>query len=340
MPDDIKIKINDKEYGNISSLSVDSDLFVADDEFSIELTNSDGAIECGSSVDIFINQVQILSGFILKIKATTAKTKKSVVVAGLDVMGLLTRACCEEFMTYEGGKVKGLAEYLIRSLPFAARKQVKYLPGCESLDFFGAIQIEPGVTIYDCVARHAAMRSLLFYSEPNGDLVLGKPVVGGPVQYTLTNKKNNRGNNILESELDIDIGSSYSSITIISQQQGGDNFTAPANIDQRNTITNRDFPSYLKIPYVQVCNGEPDSPDKIAKSVLNKVRREQFVYTAKTKGFTQNGFVWQPNTLVYVDDDSFAPSLSSNMLIYNRKFDYTKDTGTTTTLKCGKVGWR
>jgi hypothetical protein len=60
----------------------------------------------------------------------------------------------------------------------------------------------------------------------------------------------------------------------------------------------------------------------------------EFVY--KTDGFTQNGFVWQPNMLVNVVEEALTPGTPMNITMWIKKVNYMQDRhgGTTTTITC------
>lgn len=330
------------------SYQISSDLYTPADGFRLEVANPETEIKKGLVCEIYINDQRELTGIVDKVNRKVNKSGVSLSVEGRDLMGLLVDSYCESWKTITGYKLKDLADMLLANVPLINRKEVVYqdniagkekksgssglLAGSETAQKIS--QIEPGMTIFDVLKNYSLSRGMLFYCEPDGKLVFGRPMAKGASEYTLTLLKSGIGNNVIESELIEDISKRYSKVIVVGQQQGSQSTTTAAGINSSSSVTDDDFPFYK--PFVTQDNNDNVSPQERARLIMEKQRREgkQMIY--KVGRHSQNGQNWRINKFCHIKDEK--QKIDGDYLIYGRTFELSKQDGPTTTLKLGLPG--
>jgi prophage tail gpP-like protein len=191
------------------------------------------------------------------------------------------------------------------------------------------------MTIFDVLKNYSLSPGMLFYCEPDGALVFGRPLAKGAPEYTLQLLKSGIGNNVVESELIEDISQRYSKVVIVGQQQGSQSTSTAAGINTISSgVTDAEFPFYK--PYVTQDNNDNVSPKERARLTMEKQRREgkQMIY--KVGRHSQNGKNWRINCFCHIKDEPLE--IEGDYLIYGRTFELSRQNGPTTTLKLGMPG--
>ncbi|MCX5828766.1 MAG: hypothetical protein NTV58_12325 [Deltaproteobacteria bacterium] len=358
MPDQVVLKVGnqvpDQIIENFEKYQIDADLYTPADAFHLELANPETNITAGMRCDLFVNGKRELTGLIDKVQRRVNKRGVSLTVAGRDLMGLLVDSYCEKWMTLSGKTLKGLAEMLLKDVPFINRKEIVYQENIvgkgkgkkKTSGKGGSIfardaaqkiaQIEPGMTIFEVLKTYSLSRGLLFYSLPNGTFVFGRPLALGDASFNLQLLRSGAGNNVLESDKIDDISKRYSKITVVGQQQGATSIWAASGINTKTAapVVDASFPFYK--PFVATDNNDSLSPKEHARIIMEKQRREgrQFLY--KVGRHSQAGANWSINELCRVKDE--VQEIDGVYLIYGRTFELNKKDGPTTKLKLGEPG--
>jgi prophage tail gpP-like protein len=347
MQDSVSLFIDGMQINNFLSYTIESDIYTADDAFSVELANPEIQVKEGHRCELYVNGELELTGIIDRVTRSYDKDGLKLRVEGRDLMGLLVDSYCEEFITLQGISVKALAERLLRKVPFINRKKIVYqdnfsgklkkkAKGESSIALLDAphnfSHIEPGMTIFEVLKDYAGSRGLMFFCLPDGTMVFGKPKEKGEPVFSIICTKDGKDNNVLEGEMIKDISKRYSKITVIGQQQGLDGIDANA-INTKATIEDKDFPFYK--PMVAKNNNDYQSPKLHARMLLEKLRHEGFQLNYKVPGHSQNGKNWTINELCNVKDEIL--NVEGTYLIYGRTFEMSKQ-GVYTSLKLGIPG--
>ncbi len=359
MPDQVVLKVGKQEPDRVIEhfirYQIDADLYTPADAFHLELANPETDITAGMRCDLFINGERELTGLIDKVHRRVHKKGVSLTVAGRDLMGLLVDSYCEPpWLTLSGKTLKGLAEILLKDVPFINRKAIVYQEnivgkgkGKKKVSGKGGsifahdtaqkiAQIEPGMTIFEVLKTYALSRGLLFYSLPNGVFVFGRPLALGEAKFNLQLLRSGAGNNVIESEEITDISKRYSKVTVVGQQQGAASIWTADGINTKTSapVVDAAFPFYK--PFVATDNNDSLSPKEHARMIMEKQRREgrQLVYRVGRHRQGENN--WSINELCRVRDE--VQGIDGVYLIYGRTFELSKHDGPTTKLKLGEPG--
>ncbi len=345
--DTIYLLVDNKRIENFISYTVDADLYVADDAFTLELANPETKISAGKQVELYVNDKLELTGIVDKVQPGYDKSGRKLTVTGRDLMGWAVDAHAESFITLQNYKLTSLAEKLLSKCPFVNVKKIQYSENVKGrLKGKGAkvgifdtttplSQIEPGMTVFEVLSEYAKSKGLLFYAMPDGSFVFGKPREAGQTQFRLINRRDGRGNNVLSAELTDDISKGYSKVTVVGQKQGTDVLN-PTQVNVEATKTDPDFPFYK--PKVIKDEYGGDNPGLQARLALEKMRHDRFRVQYTVAGHSQDGKNWGINELAQVEDEDQNFSLNGPYLIYGRTFELSKDKGTTTKLRLGLPG--
>ncbi len=353
MSDSLVLQIDGKRIENFLSYKVESDIYTADDAFTLELAQPETAIKAGQQCELWVNEQLELTGLIDRRVRRYDKQGLKLTVEGRDLMGLLVDSHCETFPTVQGKKLSELADMLLRDIPFINRSQIIYQD--EAARLKGKLkgkkrtvdnplagfmdtpqklaQIEPGMTVFEVLKIYAASRGLMFWNMTDGTMVFGRPRAKGEPQFTLTTSRQGAANNATTCEEIDDISKRYSRVTVIGQQQGSNDIAA-TGIGTKATAEDKQFP--FRKPYVARDNNDAQSPALRARFLLEQQRHEGYRLTYTVPGHSQNGRNWQINELCRVKDEILG--IDDVYLIYGRTLELSRDRGKTTTLKLGPPG--
>ena len=251
MRDVVSLRINNVEVSHFTNYSIEADLYTAADGFTLELSDPLAPIAAGDVVTLYVNGTRELIGTIDTREPYNDKAGSRLTLTGRDVCGWLADAYCEEFITLENVTLQALAERLLKNAPsfvtaggiiyqqnlignLKRKKAKKASPASILWAQDGGqakAQIQPGQTVFEVLKIYAQSRGMMFYALPDGTLVFGQPLMGGPPMYYLTRRRDNAaGNNIEKGGLKEDLSKRYSKIKVIGQRQGTDtdiyNYTA------------------------------------------------------------------------------------------------------------------
>lgn len=359
--DKVELFVNKMKIEHFLSYHITADMYEPADAFHLELANPKTDINPGHLCELFVNGQKELTGLIDQVRRIVNKRGTSLYVEGRDLMGLLIDSYVEPpFFNIQNMKLKTLAERLLEKVPFIQRKSIRYqdnvvgrLKGKKKTSSSGYVsgldtqqkigQIEAGMTIFEVLKNYSLSRGMLFYCEPDGTLVFGRPLVKGTPEYKLQMIESGTGNNVEESEVMQDISKRYSKVIVIGQQQGADSIAEPDSISTSNVsnpVVDPSFP-FAKV-YVERDNNDNVSPAMRARLIMEKQRREgtQLIYTVARH--SQNNQNWQFNKFCQIKDDKQTlngkKGIDGDYLIYARTFELDKEDGPITRLTLGEPG--
>lgn len=349
-----------KKVSNFLSYTVESDLYIADHAFSLELANPEIEILKGSLCRLHVNDQLELVGVVDRRLRRCDKQGRKQTVEGRDLMGILVDAYCEEFVTIQGKTLGQLAEFLIGpnaatgrpALPFINRKMITGQTGLAGkldsrrrrgtanfMAFFDTPaplrQIAPGQTVFQVLQTYALSSGVMFFSLPDGRFVFDRPVTSGEIDYHIIFNARGEGNNALSGEVEENSAKGYSKVTVIGQQQGQDiDNMDVTKVQVKATVTDPDFPFYKA--FVQCTSHDSQSPKQHARLIMERMRHEAERITYEMPRHSQNGKNFTVNRLATVQDE--IHDINGTYLVTGRAYKLDKSAGPTTTLKLSLPG--
>jgi prophage tail gpP-like protein len=338
MPHEVELVAADRVVNRWQSYAVTADMYQAAGAFSLTVAAPDVEIAEGTLCRLRIDRQVVMSGVVEKISENTDKDKAQLEISGRDLMGLVVDEYCTTFTTYEGKTLRYVAERLLAPIPFISRKDLVFDAGAEKAAVAKPFsQVEPGATVFEVLRSIAGSRGLLFYCRPDGSLVFGKPLSAAEPLYRLTRRLDGAGNNIKSGGRTRDITKRWRTVTVVSQQQGEDDFDDASEINVQAVRTDNTHPLASKTMVV-THNDDSGSPANEAILILGKQRREGFSLGYVTNDHAQDGRLWTINEMCTVEDDDMHPPVRGKYLVYSRTFEKSKTGGTTTSVQLGLAG--
>lgn len=341
MSEKMELKIGSYVVDDFIGYSCDADLYNADDVFSMSFANPNVNINVGAPCQLSIvkdngGRAVVMTGFIERVESSYSKGSKTLNVSGRDLMGMLSKAYCTEFLTLENMKLIDAAARLTKNLPYIAKSSIGYQDGCQQCDIpHKLFQIEPGMRVFDVLWNYAAMRGLMFYAKPDGTFLFGKPKTRGKALFGITNRKSGVSNNAIDSTQIRDITESYSSIRLLSHDQGDDDNIVDTD---QYTLKNPNHPTTLPIPFVGFSSSDGVSLKSSCQMIADEQNHRSLQLEYTVQGHTCNGIPWDINELCTVVDEDHIPKVNGDYLIYGRTFEKSKNGGTITRLKLSTRG--
>jgi prophage tail gpP-like protein len=350
--DTVYLLIDGKLIERFVSYDIDADLYCVPSAFQVELAEPEVRISNGMAVELYVNDILELTGTIDRRNPTYDKSGRKNVICGRDLMGWPVDAYCTSFGTLQEKKLSELAETLLADMPYVDLKRICYQEDITgnlktkktSVGLFDSAtalsQIEPGTTVFEVLKEYSRSRGLIFFCEPGGRFVFGKPAEGGEAKFSIVHRKDGKGNNVEAGGLDEDYSKRFSQVMIIGQKQGSALFSSATDLNVSTTVEDEtgDLPDNFYKPFVQKDETGGDRQDLQARMALEKMRHEGFRLQYTVTGHSQNGKNWTINELASVVDEDPDIDINDTFLITGRTFHKSKDAGTVTKLRLGYKG--
>lgn len=343
MQDEIYVLADGKLLENFLNYRVESNLFVADDAFSLGLADPDTKVEEGSLCELYVNGVQELTGIIESIDENCDKSGKTLTVEGRDLLGMLTDSYAEEFLSLEKIGLKALANRLLRPFKFINRKDIVFdkgnklraVPLTKTPEDFEFAQVEPGQSVFEALNGYAVSQGMLLFSKANGTLVFGEPKTSGAAEFDIVFRRDGKGNNAFRGGRNRNISKRYSKVIVTGQKQGTATGAA-ADVNAKGEVVDDTFPKGLYKPFVATVQYDGQDPKKYARVLMDKQRFDGNKVTYSVKGHSQNKKNWQVNSICSVEDT--WNNVHGEFLIYGRTFELDREQGPITTLQLSTKG--
>lgn len=305
MRDIVSIIIDKKAFSDIEAYSIDSDLFVAADAFSLTLMDDANEITAGMPMELYVNDQREFYGVTDRVESIASKKGRTLQVSGRDLMGMLCSHDITEYgsSTDLGGKtLSQIAKLILRDVPYVNYLQDIVFEGKASgaAVAFETLKAEPGQNVFDLLKAVANGRGFHFWCNENGKLVFGKCAAAGKTEYRFTLKRRGDGNNVLEGNKTTDLTESFSKIYVYGQSDDADG--DDANIEATASMAvPSEFPYYK--PKVITVNTDKLSPAAEAKRLLTVSKAKMLQLKYKVAGHSQNGKNYRTNLMARVDDE-------------------------------------
>ncbi|WP_107885564.1 phage baseplate assembly protein [Neisseria elongata] len=288
----VTLLINGKTHGQWTNYDIVSDLLTPADDFSVTLGRPVDAkpdtVRAGDKVEVRVGGDTVLSGRIDRVQTVTEKGGKTLTIQGRDDAGVLLD-CSAPLFNAQDMDLNQIIEKIVKPLGLA-----KIRIDAAKTDKTHKVQIEPGSRAWDALLEYAEANGLWPWLEPDGTLVIGGPDYTAAPVAELVLRTNGQNNNIKRLEVNRDMASRYSEVTVLAQSHSGKN-----NIK----ATAKDESVKLHRPLIVT---EPDidsqaQAQRKAKKRLADSRLEGLTITATVQGHrTDDGTLWQPGQRINV----------------------------------------
>jgi len=335
--DNITLKVGGKAFKNWLSYKVDADMYAAAGAFAFEAARPDIDIADGAACTLLVNGETVMTGYIDKSVREVAKDKNRLELHGRDTMGAVVdwRSIKQDDLINKD--LKTIAQSLLTQIPVVSLKQLRYSSSVSSNLKDMVIPSLPstyGRSVCEILRDIADKFGLLFFSLPDGTLCFTAPKREGAAKYSITMRKDGKGNNVTQGKLSKDLTRRYKQIKIMGERYAGamPATEAPSKTHVDNTYPKTALPKVMGIP--------DDTPaafmDARLRLVVSQQRHQGFVAEYTVPGHTNNGKLWTINQFCHVEDDTNG--MHGDFLVIGRTFSLTREDGVTTQLRLSLPG--
>lgn len=332
MPSNPKLKliIGHRERDDWTDASVESDLTLPADAWRFELGGFDwgspAEIPAGSLMRVEAEGKVVLTGMVDRTVRHKSKRDVSLIISGRDLVGQLVDCTTRYIEIFKKQTLLQIAKTI--AAPFVIDRVAK--SGDVALKPIETCQTIPGETVWSFLTRQAVKQGLGLWLEPDGQLMVGKPVSNATARTKTTDFTDIEDVESIEER--------FSHYTVMAQGQGDEWLYAEA----KSAILAQAYDQELIDQGVyrpQIITIESGKGQADAQIVADAARRAgllaSLTVTATIPGYTWAGKPWRPGDLVSIDGLAGRPN---PLQIYGRTCTFDRRRGAMTELRLGRPG--
>lgn len=331
---EISLHIGGYVINSWDAISIDSQIDTPAENWSFKLFQSESTrlpkgIAGGSDVKVFYNKELILTSIADKVAEAIGREGYGLEISGRDLAGQLIDCSVPIF----SGRQMTLEELLARFvLAGDLSSKIHDVRIQDNSWLKNKVSVEPSESLWDAIAKAAAVTGQHVWLEPNGTLVVGDPfaqpyIVQTPLRLM---KPLDNSNNVLSLSYVNDVSGVFSEIKILGQDNKGTKVLAATT-----TNTQYDF-NRLKI----VSLGDVETKAE-ADSALNKIKKDNdlqaYSLEANVSGWTIAGKVWTPSWYTNLETNVLS-NATAKWAVYGRTLMLSRNEGQTTKLRMKRQG--
>jgi prophage tail gpP-like protein len=293
----VLLSIGGERYGGWTSVRISRGLEQVSGSFDFGVSERfDGVarprpIRKGMAASVLLGSMQVMQGFTDVVAPQYDAQTHGLSVSGRDATGDLVdcAAICKS-SSWNNRTMAQIASDLCA--PF--KVPVKVLADVGPT--FAQWQIEPGETVIDNMDRMARYRGVLLLSDGLGSLLITQPGAAAAAGSLVL------GQNIRSGSGQSSMQQRFSEYLVKAQQAGSDTTFGAIAAGPSASVMDPTVGRYRPTVIMAEDQGNPTTCKLRAQwqRTVAAARSEQITYTVD--GWTANGKLWQPNTLVPVND--------------------------------------
>lgn len=298
-------------------------------------------LKMAQKAEIFINDVQVINGFIERIEvlyATFAGSQShDVIVEGRDVTADIIDSTLDGQHTYNGPiSLESIIRDVLSKLSLSSVNVINNVPGLEPYENDYLVSSSVGDSAFEFLERYARLREVLLTTDGLGNIVITRAEQGSP-SASITNIRGvDNFNNIISARMIYDNKKRFSKYRCFSQSQIS---TLEYIANDTESLTNisgeaddNNIRSSRVFNFLSENNANAEECSKRAVWERNSRIAPSKVYIPVVFGFTRidSGQIWRPNIIVDVRDD--FSDLESQMLLDSVEYSQGVASGSKTQL--------
>ena len=334
----ITIEVDDKEYTDFKAASVFRSVDTLAGSFQFEASPKPGIkypIRVAQACEVFVDGVRQINGFVEGVGVSYSPSGHQITISGRDKSADLIDSTVGPDVDLNGPiSLGGISRATIKAMGL----RMDVIENVASLEIFKSTEIasaELDKTGFDFLESFSKQRQAFITGDGNGNLVITRAGTTKAVT-ALQNIIGGEQNNIKSSSTNNDDVARFNRYQVQAQLNPSSSdvsFGAATIVDQTGSAIDGDIRSTRRLYFVAEESADGTTSKQRAEWEANIRRAQSRKYTATVAGFSQeDGSLWQPNTLVTVNDE-FA-SIKADMLIWSTSFSYDLGGGSVTTLEC------
>lgn len=331
---EISLVIGGYAISSWDDISIDSQIDTPSENWSFKLFQKNGEplpkeIAGAKDIQVFYNKELVLTSIADHVIEAVNRDGYGLQISGRDLAGQLIDCSVPVF----NGRQITLEELLSKYVLDGDLKSIFHDVRIQNNAWLkNKISVEPSESLWDSIAKAAAVTGQHVWLEPNGTLVVGDPFAHPyQVQTSLRLiKPLDNSNNVLDLQYDNDVSSVFSEIKVLSQDGNAQHILAESKSKTQYSF-NR-----LKI----ITLGDVETKAE-AEAALAKIKKdndlEAYSLTATVDGWTIDNKVWTPAWYANVETNAIS-NATAKWAVYGRTLLLSRDQGKTTKLRLKRQG--
>lgn len=331
---EITLQIGGYAINGWDSVSIDSQIDTPAENWSFKLFQVDGDplpkdIAGAKDIKVFYNKELVLTSIADKVAEAISRDGYGLEISGRDLAGQLIDCSVPIFngrqMTLEELLNKFVLSGDLSSIFHDVRIQ-------ENVWLKNKVSVEPSESLWDAIAKAAAVTGQHVWLEPDGTLVIGDPFANPyRVQTALRLiKPLNNTNNVLDLSYVNDVSSVFSEIKLLGQDTKGSNVLSSATSNTQYGFKR------LKI----ISMGDVETKAE-ADAALEKIKKDNdlqaYSLDATVSGWTTDSKVWTPSWHLNLETNALS-NATAKWAVYGRTLMLSRNEGKTTKLRMKRQG--
>lgn len=336
---EIILKVNDKNYGNWTALSIRRSVDEFCGSFSFTSTDTQGQgypVKRGDSVEILVNDVKRVTGFVDKIRADYSMGSHNITVMGRDnTSNVIDSDVPNNWRVAQGvTKIKNFTNLCRFILNATGNRDIPIVNAAGRIANFTdeeKQESEPGQKAMDFLASFAAKRNVYLNTDGAGSFRVYLPQnIPATDSISLVRTTPNQ-NNVISRSFSEDEADRYARITVRSQENSSGGFYDFEAADAMGTATDAGVRSGRVLDFISEETMTNAECKNRAKQEVNIRRARSTEYVCTVAGAAQSdGTPWDYGFTVSVADE--AADIYGTFFIRSATTSKSIDRGTITTL--------
>lgn len=349
------LEVNGVPYGGFIEASAEISMLNMSGSFTFTVSVLNNLtkfpITIGSACRVLVDGQPVITGWIEKININYDSTGHTISISGRDkTCDVIDSTIGENSLSLTSAI--GLIDITKMVLNYLGITDIKVSSTVDTPIFniteIGNITPETGESAFEFVEKFAQQRQVLPTTDGNGNIIFTR--TGNTVLKTVLTSSPSTQSTILSASVDYDYTKRFYKYVLSTQMN-------PVNLSIVTDVNHPDAEKQTTVVSTAYDKGSGNLPPTRKTRTYNLVqsdssynnlkylqdrawyeanfrRSRSFVYNATVQGFTplnDKGFIWRPNYMVSVQDDYC--NIDSILLINSVKFNYSADSGSTTTLE-------
>lgn len=330
----ITLQIGGYSIHGWDAVSIDSQIDTPAENWNFKLFQVDGEplpedIAGAKDIKVFYNKELVLTSIADKVAEAVSRDGYGLEISGRDLAGQLIDCSVPVFSGRQLTLEALLSQFVMKGELSGLFKGFKVQ---NNAWLKNKVSVEPGESLWDAIAKAAAVTGQHVWLEPDGTLVVGDPFaqpyrVQTPLRLM---KPLNNSNNVLDLSYVNDVSSVFSEIKILGQDAKGSHVLSSATSDTQYTFKR------LKI----ISMGDVETKAE-ADAALNKIKKDNdlqaYSLDATVDGWTIDGKVWTPGWHLNLETNALS-NATAKWAVYGRTLMLSRAEGKTTKLRMKRQG--
>lgn len=264
--------------------------------------NNISVIKANDLIEVFLDSIQVFTGYVEKINDAESKDSHDISYVARDkVADLIDSSVPENVKNIEGvATFAEVCQLCIDGLGLSDQITVIDNVGAQFGDSSKVKAAKTGQTVGDFLQENARIVQVFLNTDGKGNVLIQRP--SGKLKTTIQKVPNATNNNVLSSNVDIDLSSRFYKYTVYSNSSLASDSATVNDVNNKGESLDSEIRPTRIFEKIAEKPMTSDQCQKAADEEANIRRARSFLYKCTIVGFSANGELWEPGKEVTVKD--------------------------------------